>query len=142
MKSNRIFIIGVLIIQTVLIGSCKKFVTVDPPITQLVTSSVFENDQTALAAMNGLFSFMQSTNGFASGGNGSVGFLAGLSSDELTNYTSNPKTVQFYQNALNRSNDDLYYYLWQLPYQCVYDANGVLEGLAGSKRVSPALKKQ
>jgi starch-binding outer membrane protein, SusD/RagB family len=65
MKKNRLFIIlflGILITQ---ITGCTKFVTVDPPVTQLVTSSVFENDQTAIAAMNGIYSFMESNAGFS-----------------------------------------------------------------------------
>jgi starch-binding outer membrane protein, SusD/RagB family len=123
-------------------NGCKKFVTVDPPITQLVTSSVFENDQTATAAMNGIYSFMESDAGFSNGGNTSIGFLGGLSADELTNYSSFPEPIQFYQNAISKNNTVLYSSLWQQPYQCIYDANAVLEGLAGSTGVSSGIKQE
>src|SRR5450755_2021100 len=142
MKKNRLFIIlflGILITQ---ITGCTKFVTVDPPVTQLVTSSVFENDQTAIAAMNGIYSFMESNAGFSNGGTESVGFFGGLSADELTNYSSSPEQIQFYQNELNSSNSELYSSLWQTPYQCIYDANGIIEGVSKSTNLSSGVKQE
>ncbi len=121
---------------------CEKFISVPPPITQLVSGSVFENDQTALAAVNGLYSYMESTEGFASGGTGSVGFLAGLSADELTNYGTDQYQIQFFQNALTSNNVELDGFLWQAPYQCIYQANSILEGLAVSANVSTTLKAE
>jgi hypothetical protein len=42
-----------------LIGTgCKKFVQVPPPVTQLVTASVFANDATAAAAVTGIYANM------------------------------------------------------------------------------------
>jgi hypothetical protein len=141
MKRIRTFFIIFILIQ-IIQPSCKKFVSIDPPITRLVTSSVFGSDQTATAAMNGVYSFMQSSSGFASGSNKSVGFFSGLSSDELTNFTTFPNTIQFYQNQLSKANTDLYNYLWQIPYQCIYNANSILEGLSGSTQISPMVKQE
>ena len=142
MKRIRIYFKIFILIQIIQPFSCKKFVSIDPPITRLVASSVFENDQTAMAAMNGIYSFMESSGGFASGSNKSVGFFSGISSDELTNYTSFPNTIQFYQNQLSKTNTDLYNYLWQIPYQCIYNANSILEGLSGSTQISPMVKQE
>src|SRR5450432_1720938 len=139
---KRIRKIGLSFFIMVHFTGCEKFITVAPPITQLVTSSVFESDQTALAAMNGLYSYMESTEGFASGGTGSVGFLAGLSADELTNYGTDQYQIQFYQNALTSNNVELNGFLWQAPYQCIYQANSILEGLTASTQVSAPLKQE
>ncbi len=127
MKQNIFLISGLLFILTGVTTGCQKFVTVDPPITQLVTSSVFENDQTAIAAMNGIYSYMESTSGFSNGTYQSVGFLSGLSADELTNYSTSSDHLQFYKNALDKNNITLFS-LWESPYQCIYYANSLLEG--------------
>jgi len=60
------------------IAGCTKFVAVDTPRTQIVTASVYSNDGTAKAALNGIYSQMVSNFGFASGGTVSVSFLAGV----------------------------------------------------------------
>ncbi len=134
--------ISIFLFILIWLTGCEKFVTVAPPITQLVSSTVFESDQTALSAMNGLYSYMESTEGFADGGTGSVGFLAGLSTDELTNYGTDQYQIQFYQNALTSNNVELDGFLWQVPYQCIYQANSILAGLAGSNQVSAPLKNE
>jgi starch-binding outer membrane protein, SusD/RagB family len=142
MKTIKLFLAGIIIISVCLTAGCKKFLTVPPPVTQLVTTSVFASDQTAEAAMAGIYSTMESSGGFASGGTGSIGLLSGLSADELTNYSNDPNQVQFFLNQLNKNNSLLYNNLWSLPYQCIYDANAVLEGVTASSQISAPVKKE
>ena len=92
--------------------------------------------------MDGIYSSMVSSDGIFGGGNQSVGFLTGLSSDELLNYTTLPEIVQFYQNALTKDNTTLYSSLWIPAYKSIYEANGVLDGLAGSGHISSALRME
>ena len=41
------------------ITSCKKFVDIDPPTTQLVSETVFARDQTAIAAQLAIYARME-----------------------------------------------------------------------------------
>jgi len=142
MKRYKIIVVLIGLLPIALIEGCQKFITVDPPVTQLVSSSVFESDQTALSAMNGIYGTLQGPDGFANGGTQSVGFLTGLSSDELTNYYTYPDQIQFYQNALNKNNNTLYNAFWVVPYNCIYDANSLLQGISGSTKISSAVKRE
>ena len=142
MKRNRSFISLFIVCQLLLDGSCTKFVSVDLPNTQLVTSTVFSSDQTAISAMNGVYSSMLTLGGFAAGGSQSVGFLSGLSADELINYSVSSEQIQFFQNSLDKSNSLLYIYLWQTPYQIIYQVNAILEGVNASIQMSENTKRE
>src|SRR5687768_13565043 len=79
---------------------CDDFVTVPPPGTELVQQSVFEEDETALAAMAGVYLKLSNSNlSFADGGSSSVTIFASLYSDELTSSAASTSTsplVEFY----------------------------------------------
>ncbi|RQO75622.1 RagB/SusD family nutrient uptake outer membrane protein [Pedobacter sp. KBW06] len=129
------------IILCILHSSCKKFINIDPPNTQILSNLVFTSDATATAAVTGIYSRLAGSEreGFASGGLSSITYLTALSSDELISYsTSN----DFYKNAINPNNTTLVNALWQEPYNCIYSANLVLEGLDKYQGVSPAVKRQ
>src|ERR1700733_1480354 len=86
---------------TQLLFSCRKFVTISPPTTQLVSASVFTSDATATSAMVGIYSKMVNDVGFAGNYMGNLSFLGGLSADELNNYNNNgPNQAEFYHNNL------------------------------------------
>jgi len=76
--------------------SCKKFVVIPPPVTELASKSVFDNPDAATAALTGIYTQMQSNN--------ESFFMAqscGLLSDELTNYSSSYlPNIQYYTNAM------------------------------------------
>lgn len=120
--------------------SCKKFVQVDAPITQTTTKSVYASDVTAISALMGIYSEMMGGRGFASGADGSVAMLAGLSADELLGYGSTRQPFQ--QNALNPDIGDIKGTLWEPAYKFIYYSNAILEGLAGSTTVSDSLRNQ
>lgn len=142
MFSNYIFKPITFLILIALICSCKKFVEVAPPQTQLVDASVFSNDVSALAAMTGIYSRMISSNGFADGGSLSITFLCGLSSDELKNYSNNTSVAQFFTNSLLPTNPIIASNFWNEPFQYIYSANAILEGLNNPNGVSAAMKEQ
>jgi starch-binding outer membrane protein, SusD/RagB family len=121
-----------------LFNRCEKFVTVPPPKTQLINSTVFSSDETANAAIAGIYSEMMSTEDFPSL---YITLYGGLSADEFTNYSSNPFQGQFFANAINPSNTNLSS-LWGNAYQYIYAANAVLEGLTNNNAVSALYNKQ
>lgn len=122
--------------------SCDDFVKIDPPRTELVRSTVFESDETAEAAVIDIYYYMRG-NGFASGGNNSISFLAALSADEVTNFNTS-STIEYEQvndNTLDENNF-LLANLWSEMYNAIYKANAVIEGISSSESMSTAVKEQ
>lgn len=116
---------------------CKKFVEIDPPQNQLVTSSVFANDQTAIAATTAIYSASVRTGNLAY----IIPFYTGLSGDELTNYSTTNNHADMYQNAL-KAVDSPSNNLWTNLYNIIYLANSSYEGCGNSDLLSPSVKKQ
>jgi hypothetical protein len=136
-KSSYIFLL------LPLLGGCKKFVSLDPPTTRLVTAAVFTDNNTADASVQGIYAQMLgSSGGFAKGGNQGISLLAGLAADELTSYSVNPNLNQFYKNGLLATNTTLQNALWNSPYASIYACNAVLEGLASSLGLDSAKRIQ
>ncbi|MEI9918159.1 MAG: RagB/SusD family nutrient uptake outer membrane protein [Bacteroidota bacterium] len=122
-----IYLIGMIAI------SCEQFVSIDPPRTQIVSEAVFQDDQSALSAIKGIYSAMISTTGFADGGGSSLCVLTGMSADELISYSTSPDYNGFYTNTLTAGNTVLQGNLWALGYKYIFYANTILEGLQNSK---------
>ncbi|HWJ24962.1 MAG TPA: RagB/SusD family nutrient uptake outer membrane protein [Flavisolibacter sp.] len=136
--------VPVLVIFIMLLAaSCKKFVSIDPPITQITTSTVYASDATATAAISGIYSQMIGTTSFASGGLGSVTVMTALSADELINYSPSQDYLQFYTNAINPVNNSvLTSNLWLPMYSFIYQANLVHEGLSRSTALTVSTRSQ
>ena len=115
----------------------KNFVTIDPPPTQIIGSTVFTTDASATAAISGVYSSLMSTEfGFANSG---ITLYTGLSSDELVNYSSNTAQMEFYNNSLTASNG-IITNLWGEAYKNIYAVNSIIEGLSSSHSITPATK--
>src|ERR1700729_1510713 len=78
------------------IGGCKKFVQTPPPVTQLVTTSVFDNSLTATAAQTNIY--LQMAN---SGQSWSMSQYSGQLADELISYSTVTAEKQFYTNSMS-----------------------------------------
>jgi len=125
--------------------SCKKLVEIAPPIDTITTEQVFENNKQAEWAMAGVYSRMingsnvYQTAQFEQFAAGLANLAGGLSSDELIVTAGNSDFANYALNinaltVLNASNTNQ---LWKSAYKTIYDANGVIEGIAAS--TSPAL---
>lgn len=135
MKSRRnIYIVLVL---SIAIFSCRKFVELNPPTTQLVTKSVFASDETATAALTSIYSSM-CDNEFMPY---TIPVFTGLLSDELTNYSSDNRNIEAYKNTL-LATDAGTNVIWSLGYSYIYQANAVFEGCKSSTTLTAAVKKQ
>jgi starch-binding outer membrane protein, SusD/RagB family len=62
---HKIFTIIVLLMMQ--LASCKKFVTIDPPITNFTGESVYNSDATAASVLTGVYTNLSSS-GFTGGG--------------------------------------------------------------------------
>lgn len=127
-------IFTLLILST--ISGCRKFVNVPAPTTELVSSVVFANDQSAKAALSGIYSsIMQDPTSPFSGGGSSIGLLCGMAADELKNYSSQTEPGQFYQNSISPRNSLLVNNLWGSTFGYIYAINSLLEGVPASNNL-------
>jgi hypothetical protein len=135
MKSHKYLALLIVPLAFCLFG-CKKLVEVDVPKTQLTTSSVFNDDATAIAAIRGIYSKILENRGVYTLG----AVYTGLSADELYN-AQDANMTELYENELTRKNAIVQSF-WSECYQYIYYANSILEGLGNSTGVTDAVKTQ
>lgn len=135
---SRPWILFLSILLLLTYTSCQKLVEVDAPKNKLSTESVFATSETANAAVTAIYSKMNSS------GNTNPYLLAlycGIAADELKTYSETQNVKQFYQNAPMPS-DAVSNSIWALGYNCIYQANAVIEGCANSTALNQSLKIQ
>lgn len=120
------------------LSSCKKFLEIEPPISSLTQTSIFQSDEVATSAVTGIYSLMAAS-GYASGGNTSITSLGGLSADEFKSY--NAGFTEFYDDQITTTNTSINS-LWLNIYQRIYAANAIIEGLNSPNGVTPPVKTQ
>jgi hypothetical protein len=110
---------------------CKKYIEVEAPYTSFNGENVYTTDATAISAVTAMLAKSEPL---------SIGFSAGLSSDELSLFPGNPlDKMAFYKNELTTSTAPTF---WRLFYQQVYLANAAIEGLNKSNSLTAAVKQQ
>ncbi|QIG90357.1 RagB/SusD family nutrient uptake outer membrane protein [Chryseobacterium sp. POL2] len=114
--------------------SCDKLVDVDVPQNQMDKSTVFENNQTAYAALSSLYADLQKNSPLA--GDKIAPFLS-VYTDDLISYSQNTpnSTYDLYTNLLIDTNDSVYT-IWSAAWQQIYLANSILESLEKSTSLS------
>lgn len=120
---------------------CEDFLEPETPLDQIEQENVFANETTATAAVTTLYGKLRD-GGFLSGNLSGNGFLFGLYSDELE-YYSYPgfPTEPFYLHQVLSTNTALTD-VWNVPYNIIYSANAILEGIETSTSLSEELKSQ
>lgn len=139
MKTKYSILVGAVLIAMLLNG-CKKFLDVDVPKTQLVSSAVFTDDKTANSAVAGMYSYMYQLNSTLSSFAGwHTTIYADISADGLTrpSFPSDP----FLINVIPTDESNIATF-WQGCYNTIYQANSILEGLAASTSMSTAARNQ
>ncbi len=128
--------IATVFLLLICLSSCKKFLAIGPPRTALITSTVFKDDETAISAQSAIYSEMANdlTYNFSS--------KLALSADEWKSVSTDPLTLELYQNALTATNYQISSYFWNPLYQYIYQSNKIIEGLGASDAVSTAVKNQ
>ncbi len=121
-------------------GSCTKWVTVPPPVTQVTADGAFSNDATAGATVAGLYSQIMS--GSLQFLNGATTLYPALSADELYRTTPDASADPFTANALSSQNSILAGDLWGKGYSYIYQINACLEGLAAAGGVSEGARQE
>ncbi|RXJ45388.1 RagB/SusD family nutrient uptake outer membrane protein [Gelidibacter gilvus] len=124
----------------VVLTSCDDFLEVGFNTSELDTELVFENDNTALAALEGIYHELQSS-GFASGNIQSVTFLGNVLADDAIDYNNTNDRYDFYTNSL-RADNSTNYNIWSSAYKQLYNTNVLLEGIKENVDLSEATKNR
>lgn len=121
--------------------SCDSFVAVDMPQSQLTSEAVFEDYNTASAALTEIYASIRDK-GILTGGGLGISNQLGNYADEIVS-TSNPTNISFYfyNNALLPTNSHVALY-WNSTYNQIYAANSILEGIGSSKNLTTAQRNQ
>ncbi|MES2277938.1 MAG: RagB/SusD family nutrient uptake outer membrane protein [Bacteroidota bacterium] len=136
MKKNKKYIVAAFVLAMLCTTtSCKKLVEVGAPTNALVTSSVFNNDATAITAQLAVYANLEVQLG------ANFEIPTGLSSDELTNYSTNQFKIDAYTNNLSAVNDGSFNGTWGLFYGYIYQENAILENVSASVGMSDRVKQ-
>lgn len=127
--------------MSMLLFSCKKFVTVGPDPGTINTQLSFSDSVNANTAMIGMYiNIIGTGNGFNTL-NGSTGLYAGCAADEIDAVSVSAAGKEFFNNAvLNTSTTNEA--LWTNGYQYIYHANACIEGASASTGLSAAMKNK
>src|SRR5258707_12715140 len=99
--------------------SCKKLVSVPPPINSVNSVNIYSSDATSIAVLTGIYTNMSSLNVTASGIT-SLFLYGSLSADELTLFDiNNVKYKPYYTNSLTNANAVVDY--WKVLYPVIYE---------------------
>lgn len=121
----------IMIVVTSLMVSCEEFIEVDLPANQLMGETVFEDINTAEAALVNIYSRLRDQVLVTGQANG-MGNLMGFYADELDLYNpSRYDLLSFYNNNVLPSNNSVER-LWFDSYNLIYAANAVIEGVGKS----------
>ncbi len=127
------------LLQAMWFSGCRKFVQVPDPETLLGTGTVFSSDETATAALMGMYSRAMSLQGaFLNGGNT---IYPSLSADECTLTLAIPAMAEFNDNTLESGNTYIAQF-YGSGYNVIYNTNMLLENLVKNKQVSAAVRRQ
>lgn len=125
-----------------LVFSCKKFIQVPAPISNINAENVYSNDATAIAAITDIYSRMSSGAITLASGHNSLSYLAGLSADELTLYSGVQVSLSaylYYTNALTNVSGVEF---WNSLYPTIFSINSAIQGISVSTSLTPAVKQQ
>lgn len=130
---------NIILLSVLLLGGCSKFVDIAPPKNEVAGNLAFSDDQTAEAAVVGLYANMNSYNYQFANVLGNI--LVGMSADEIYYAASFASFDEFRYNELSTSNTYVGM-LWAQPYALIYQANSCIEGLQKSTMLSSSVKSQ
>lgn len=118
--------------------SCKKFVELGAPPTQVLLEDAFKTDATAQSAVLGMYTF---ANASANGLLTHLHFYPGISSDELQYNAADASIQEIAGNAILPTNGYVAT-AWSIPYQLIKNANNAISGLEKSATLTASVKSQ
>ena len=123
-------------------SGCEKWIDTDFPNNQLATELVFEDEQTAEAALAGLYGAMWN-NGLIAGSADGMGCVLGVYADDLsTVFVSSNNGIADIANNQQVATNTSVSTVWTNAYSQIYMANSILAGVENSKSLSEATRKR
>lgn len=123
------------------INSCDDFTEIKMPISELNTTAVFEDKNTAYAAIADVYAKMRD-NGVLTGKSSGTSREMGLYSDELAWFgNSTASANNFYNNTVLPSSSTVAGW-WNFSYSQIYSANCIIDGVALSQSLKQEDKEQ
>ena len=117
--------------------SCKKFVEIGAPPTQILFEDAFKSDASAQSTVLGLYSSNTSVPGVI----GFYSFLTGISADDLQYNAADALYQEFAVNAIANTNGYAAN-AWASSFGFIKNTNNIISGLSASTSLTPALKNQ
>ncbi len=135
-KRYPIFFLGAL-----LLASCEELVEVDAPANQIGSAQVFEDVQTANAALTGLYAGLRD-NSVLSGNASGTGSLLGSYSDDLDCYFLDQNGLMDLYNNQQQETNTYVASIWSRAYGQVYYANAIIYGAQHARDLSDGDKNR
>jgi starch-binding outer membrane protein, SusD/RagB family len=125
-----------------LITSCEKLVETDNPSDQIGTTQVFEDIQTAKAALAGLYAALRDQSFISGGSYSGAGPLLGAYAGDLDCYYYDQNgVVDICQNQQQESNTTIKS-IWVAAYRHIYYANSIIRGAEQSTALTETEKNE
>lgn len=143
MKSSLLYLRwgkAAVLIASLTLSSCQKFLEIEPAPSLVETEAVFENDKTAYAAVAGLYYNLSAVNNRMT--NAGLSIWPALCADELYNTTSTAADDPYAKNELLATTSSVSLQFWAFAYTNIYRANAIIEGLTKSTTITDSLKQQ
>nr|WP_320021543.1 RagB/SusD family nutrient uptake outer membrane protein [uncultured Draconibacterium sp.] len=129
-------------VGALLLTACEELVEVDAPTNQLGTEQVFESQETANAALAGLYAELRDGSVITGAGFYTAGTLLASYTDNLDCYTNDQNGIlDIYRNQQQETNTVISN-LWNTAYAQVYYANSIIYGATHSTKLSATDKNQ
>lgn len=133
---KKIKIVFLSFLGVLLLFSCENLVEVSNPTNQLGTSQVFEDVQTADAALAGLYAGLRDESLISGAGYYTIGTLTASYADDLDCYNNDQNgAMDIYRNQQQQTNTVIAN-LWNTPYEQIYYANSIIQGAELSTALS------
>ncbi|MFD2909810.1 RagB/SusD family nutrient uptake outer membrane protein [Flavobacterium ardleyense] len=126
------------IFTVMFLGSCDSFTEINVPQSQLVGPVVFEDVNTATAAVLNCYARLREE-GMITGTAFGLSHIMGNYADELSFYGSNATFQSFNDHTIVPSNSFIAT-LWNSSYSQLYDVNSIIEGLEATNAI-PQMEK-
>lgn len=139
---NKITIYFLSFLGLLLLAACENLVEVDSPTNQIGTAQVFEDLQTANAALAGLYAGLRDQSVITGGSYYGAGALLGSYADDLDCYFYDQNgVVDIYNNQQQQTNSNIET-IWNTAYQQVYYANSIIYGAGHSTALAEGDKNR
>ena len=138
-KLYKNFIYKTLILGAVISGSsCKKFVELGAPPTQILFADAFKTDASAQSVIMGIYSLSSAAvNGFLT----NITFYPGISGDDVQYNGSDANIQEFSRNAI-LSNNLTAANIWGTTYPLIKNTNNAISGIEASTTITASAKAQ